>query len=74
MDQKEHVGPWLRLGEVPRRGNHQGAPGGPGAPWWVVPSSGLPPGATRAQLVPSGPSNISIKFRGIWNPSDIDFL
>ena len=29
---------------------HQGAPGGPGAPWWVVPSSGLPPGATRANL------------------------
>ena len=21
---------------------HQGAPGGPGAPWWVVPTSGAP--------------------------------
>ena len=34
---------------------HQGAPGPPGVPWWVVPSSGLPPGATRAQHLPSGP-------------------
>ena len=24
-------------------------------PWWVVPSSGLPLGATRAQHVPFGP-------------------
>ena len=23
---------------------HQGAPGGPGAPWWVVSTSGAPPG------------------------------
>ena len=22
--------------------SHQGAPGGPGAPWWVVPNSGAP--------------------------------
>ena len=34
---------------------HQGVPGPPGAPWWVVPSSGLPPGATKAQYIPSGP-------------------
>ena len=26
----------------------QGAPGGPGAPWWVVPPSGHPPGASLA--------------------------
>ncbi len=33
--------------EVPRRERevstrHQGAPGGPGAPWWVVPTPGVP--------------------------------
>ena len=34
---------------------HQGAPGPPGVPWWVVPPSGHPPGAARAHYVPSGP-------------------
>ena len=30
-------------GGCPRGGTtHQGAPGGPGAPWWVVPTSGAP--------------------------------
>ena len=28
---------------------HLGALGGPGAPWWVVPPSGHPPGAALAQ-------------------------
>ena len=54
--------------------SHQGAPGPPGAAWWVVPSWGLPPGATKAQLIPSGPLKISVKFRGIWTPFGIDFL
>ena len=31
------------LGGCPEGGTtHQGAPGGPGAPWWVVPTSGAP--------------------------------
>ena len=34
---------------------HKGAPGPPNAPWWVVPPSGHPPGATRAQHLPFGP-------------------
>ena len=34
---------------------HQGTLGPPATPWWVVPSSGLPLGATRDQHVPSGP-------------------
>ena len=30
-------------GGSPEEGTtHQGAPGGPGAPWWVVPTSGAP--------------------------------
>ena len=53
---------------------HLGAPGPPGAPWWVVLSSENPPGAARAHYVPYGPKKISVKFRCIWTPSDIDFL
>ena len=34
---------------------HQGTPGPPGSPWWVVLSSEDPPGAARAHYVPSGP-------------------
>jgi len=53
---------------------HQGMPGPPGMPWWVVLSSEHPPGAARAHYVPSGPQKISVKFRCIWTPFDIDFL
>ena len=35
---------------------------------------GAPPGAALAQWVPSGPKKISVKFRGVWTPFDIDFL
>ena len=43
MDQKEEVGPWLHPGGSPEEGTtHQGAPGGPGVPWWVVPTSSAP--------------------------------
>ena len=41
---------------------HMGAPGPPGAPWWVVPSSRHPPGAAKAHYVPSGPKKISVEF------------
>ena len=34
---------------------HQGAPGPPGAPCWIVPPLGHPQGAARARCVPSGP-------------------
>ena len=34
---------------------HQGVPGPPGVPWWVVPPSGQPPGAARARCVPFCP-------------------
>ena len=65
--------------EVPKRERevstrHQGAPGGPGAPWWVVPPLGQPPGASLVHLVSSGPNKIHKKFRCIWTPFDIDFL
>ena len=41
---------------------HQGAPGPPGAPWWVVLSSEHPPGAARAHYVPSGPKKSPWSF------------
>src|SRR3954467_8232692 len=42
LDQKECNGHWLSLG-VPEEGTtHQGVPGGPGAPWGVVPTWGAP--------------------------------
>ena len=34
---------------------HQGAPGGPGVPWWVVPTSGAPgppPCSINTQKIP----------------------
>ena len=34
---------------------HEGAPGPPGVPWWVVLSSEHPPGAALAHWVSSGP-------------------
>ena len=42
LDQKEHNGPWLRLGVLRGEHNPPGRAGGPGAPWWVVPTSGAP--------------------------------
>jgi len=39
-----------------------GTLGGPGAPWWVVPPSGHPPGAALAHLVPSGPKKSAKSF------------
>ena len=53
---------------------HQGAPGPPGVPRWVVPPSGHPSGTSLAHHVSSGQEKISKKFRSVWTPFDIDFL
>src|SRR6266536_3737912 len=37
---------------------HQGAPGGPGAPWWVVPTSGLPRTASFLYKYPNIPETL----------------
>src|SRR6266511_527353 len=37
---------------------HQGAPGGPGAPWWVVPTSGLPRTASLLYKYPNIPETL----------------
>ena len=36
------MGPGCAWGCLEEGTTHQGAPGGPGAPWWVVPTSGAP--------------------------------
>ena len=59
MGQKEHDGPWLRLGGAPRGGTmHQGAPGGPGAHWCVVPTSGAPRPASLLYKYPNIPKTL----------------
>ena len=41
-------------GGSPKEGTtHQGAPGGPGAPWWVVPTSGAPRTASLLYKYPN---------------------
>ena len=37
---------------------HQGAPGGPGAPWWVVPTSGAPRTASLLYKYPNIPETL----------------
>ena len=53
---------------------HQGAPGPPGAPRWVVLPSEPPSGTSLAQLVSSGPEKIHKKFHCVWTPFGTDIL
>ena len=43
---------------------HEGAPGGPGAPWWVVPTSGDPRTAFLLYKYPKNPETLgeSMKY------------
>ena len=52
---------------------HQGAPGGPGVPRWVVLPSVPHSGTSLAQQVSSGPEKISKKLCCVWTPFGIDF-
>ena len=46
-------------GGSPEEGTtHQGAPGGPGAPWWVVPTSGAPRTASLLYKYPNIPETL----------------
>ena len=56
------------------RTTHLGAPGPPGAPWWVVLPSEHPSGTFLAHMVSSGPEKIHKKFRCVWTPFVIHFL
>ena len=65
MGQNEAFGPWLHLGGCPEGGTtHQGAPGGPGAPRWVVPTSGAPRTASLLYKYPNIPKTLgeSMKY------------
>ena len=45
-------------GSPEERRTHQGAPGGPGAPWWVVPTSGAPRTASLLYKYPNIPKTL----------------
>ena len=46
-------------GRCPEGGTtHQGAPGGAGAPWWVVPTSGAPRTASLLYKYPNIPETL----------------
>ena len=53
---------------------HQGAPGPPGAPWWVLLPPEPPPATCLARHGSSGLEKISKKFCCVWTPFGIDFL
>ena len=57
-DQKEQNGPWLRWGCTEESTTHQGPPGGPGAPWWVVPTSGASRTASLLYKYPNIPETL----------------
>ena len=62
MDQKETNGPEQHLGGCPEGGTtHQGAPGPPGAPRWVVPTS-----------VASRTPSLHYKFPNILKPFGVN--
>ena len=52
---------------------HQGAPGPPGAPWWVVPPSEHHPQVLLWPTVCLLVQKIHKKFHAVWTPSNIDF-
>ena len=51
---------------------HQGALGASGAPWFIVGSTSLLPGASLAPKLSSGPKKISKKFHRDWTPFGTD--
>ena len=59
LDQKTSSGPEKHLGGCSEGiTTHQGAPGGPGAPWWVVPTSGAPWTASLLYKYPNIPETL----------------
>ena len=58
------VAPW---GSPEEGTTHQGTPGGPGAPWWVVPTSGAPRTASLLYKYPKNTRTLeaSMKYSSI---------
>ena len=52
------LGPGCTWGSPEEGTTHQGAPGGPGAPWWVVPTSGAPRTASLLYKYPNIPETL----------------
>ena len=74
LDQKEHNGPWLRLGGAPRRAQltraRQEAQVRPGR---LCPPRGTPR-RSQGPLCSFWSKKNSMEFRCVWTPSGIDFL
>ena len=69
LERKEAVWEATKVGTT-----HLGAPGSPGAPWWVVLPLELPSGTFLAHWMSPGPKKIHKKFWCVWTPFGIDFL
>ena len=52
------LGPGCTWGSLEEGTTHQGAPGGTGAPWWVVPTSGAPLTASLLYKYPNIPETL----------------
>ena len=66
LDQKTSSGPEKHLGGCSEGSTtHQGAPGGPGAPWWVVPTSGAPRTASLLYEYPNIPETLGSRRKSI---------
>ena len=58
MDQKEKLGPGSTWGSPEEGTTHQGMPGGPGATWWVVPTSSTPRTTSLLYKYPKNPRTL----------------
>ena len=74
LDQKTSNGPEKHLGCPEGGTTHQGAPGPPGMPRWVMPPSGHPSGTSLSHPVSSVLEKFSKKFRCVWTPFGTDIL
>ena len=52
------LGPGCTWGSPKEGTTHQGVPGGPGVPWWVVPTSGAPQTASLLYKYPNIPETL----------------
>ena len=57
------LGPSSTWGSLGEGTTHQGAPGGPGAPWWVVPTSGAPRTASLLYKYPNIPETLEASMK-----------
>ena len=64
---RKKLGPGCTWGSPEEGTTHQGAPGGPGTPWWVVPTSGAPRTVSLLYKCPKNPRNLgeSTKYSSI---------